>query len=328
MRSGAVFLIAFLGYASPASANDPLAKAVQEQQWPAVLDTLQSSRQLADAHRREPLLYRQLQQMLNSPVADPVIRDWVGALRGYRAELRRPANPEHPASPLADSYPIAELAAQLLDRWQTLDDAEQLERQWRSGDLTLPRSAQTLTAAIDRAEPDLLQALLSAHAALPTPALAAIARRLNQSQVHRRWLMQASDDEVISALPTLADSLGPAAARDLIHALRSRPALRGPASLAMAELAAPAIDDQEIALWIEQLGDPGAGASSARALAQLEQDHWVRRLPVPASITAWQNSLLALHWSRQPAARAQLMQWLATDQAPEHMRTELSQWLR
>ena len=326
MRAGAVILSAMLGWAPAALALDSMSQALQQQQWPSVLASLQRSLQLPDAQSREPRLYRQLQQMLNTPVADPAIRQWVGRLRGYSAELRRPANPEHPESPLTDSYPIAELAAHLLQRWQTLEAAQQLQQRWHNGDLALTGDSQALLAALERAEPALLQALISAHATLPRAALAVIARRRQQPEDYRRWLMQAPNAEVISALPSLAENLGPVAARELLQSLSIRPALRGPVSLALAAL--PTAGDQDIALWIQQLGDPGAGASSARALAGLHSDSWVSRVPKPTTTTAWQNSLLALHWSEQAAAREQLRQWLATADMPEHMRTELSRWLR
>ena len=326
MRAGAVILTLLLGWAPSAVALDAMSQALQQQRWPSVLESLQRSWQLPDAQSREPRLYRQLQQMLNTPVSDPALRDWVGALRSYRPELRRPANPEHPQSPLVDSYPIAELAAQLLQRWQTLGEAQRWVLRWRSGDLALADDTPVLTAAVELAEPHLLQALISTHAMPPTPAMAVIARRLNQPSVYRRWLMQAPDAEVINALPALADTLGTEAARDLFQALQTRSSLRGAVSLALAELPSPSIDELDIGIWIQQLSDPAAGASSARALAGLSHDSWVKRLPAPASATAWQNTLLALHWSEQAAAQAQLRTWLADADMPEHMRKELSQW--
>lgn len=326
MRSGAAILVAALCWAPAVLAADSLSQALQGQQWPTVLSTLQHSKQMPDATRREPLLYRQLQQMLNTPVDDPALQRWIGELRDYRAVLQRPANPEHPGSPLTDSYPIAELASQLLSHWQTLAKAQQLQQRWRTGDLAVPAELDALTAAVEMAEPALLEALISAHAKLPTPVLAVIARRLEQPEVYRRWLMQASDAEAISALPGLADALGPVATRELLQTLRARPALRGPVSLTLATL--PIVNDQEIAILIQQLGDARSGTSSARALAQLDPDTWVRLLPEPATATAWRNTLLALHWSDQAAARALLGQWLAKGDMPEHMRTEMSQWQR
>lgn len=326
MRAGTVILGLLLSWAPSALALDAMSQALQQQQWPTVLETLQRSRQLPDARSREPRLYGQLQRMLNTPVSDPAIRQWIGTLRGYRAELRRPANPEHPGSPQVDSYPIGALATQLLQRWQTLDQAQAWVHRWRSGDLALADDIPILTAALERAELPLLQALISTHATLPTPAMAVIAARLNQPDVHRRWLMQAPDADVIVALPSLAEALGSAAARELLIALRVRPSLRGAINLALAELPSAGIDDKDIAIWIQQLSDPEAGASSARALAGLSHDSWVKRLPLPASAIAWQNTLLALHWSEQAAAQAQLRAWLADADVPEHMRKELSLW--
>lgn len=328
MRAGIVILTLLLAWAPSAIALDALSQALQQERWPTVLESLQRSRQLPDARHREPRLYRQLRQMLNTPVSDPALRNWVGALSSYRAELRAPANPEHPNSPMADSYPIGELAAQLLKRWQTLEQAQAWIHRWQSGDLALADDTATLTAAVERAEPPLLQALISTHATLPTPAMAVIARRLTQPTLYQRWLMQAPDAEVIVALPNLAQALGTEAAREVMQALRTRSSLRGAISLALAKLPTPSTDLEDIAIWIQQLGDPAVGASSARALAVLNHDSWVGRLPAPASATAWQNTLLALHWSEQAAAQAQLKVWLTDADMPEHMRTELNQWLR
>lgn len=328
MRRGIVLLCWLCSSSALATPPDSLARALTQQQWSSVRSSLQQSLQLADARHREPQLYRQLQQMLNVPVSDPALRALVESLGDYQPQLRGPANPEHPESPWVASYPIAKLARQLLHRWQVLEAAAQLQRQWRAGDLRLSADAQILTTAITRAEPALLEAILGAHSELPPPALAAAARRLRQPAHYERWLRQAPVDEAIAALPELQHALAPSVAGELLWRLQDREALRGAAILALAALRSPGQEPALIRHWIAELGQAQTGASSARALADLDHADWVTLLPTPQTTLAWQNSLLALYWSEHPAARARLEQWLSTPELPTHMRAEVSSWLR